>query len=218
MIYKNFQTCYLQFHLNKMRKKMCHDVESLFTNILIEDTINYIIEQIYVYKKLMAICPKLIFRRLLIKLATECTFKFNSRFLKQVDGCTMGGPLSVTFSDIHLVKMENDVVISSKPIFYLRFVDEIYSRQKLGDNVLFNQLNNYHPNIKLTIQINPSKFLDTKLTNINGAYKFNVYRKNTKLYLHHGPPKLQNAINEIQSVVIFIVQKEYHQTLTKKSL
>ena len=75
-------------------------VESLFTNISIEETINYIIDQIYVHKKLTPICSKLIFRRLLIKLATECTFKFNSRFLKQVDGCTMGGPLSITFSDI----------------------------------------------------------------------------------------------------------------------
>ena len=83
-----------------------YDVESLFTNILIEETINYIIDQIYVHKKLTPICSKLIFRRLLIKLATECTFKFNSRFLKQVDGCTMGGPLSVTFSDIYMVKME----------------------------------------------------------------------------------------------------------------
>ena len=117
----------------------------------------------------------------MIKLATECTFKFNNRFLKQVDGCTMGGPLSVTFSDIYMVKMENDVVIPSKPIFYRRFVDDIYSRRKLGDNVLFDQLNSYHPNIKLTIEVNPSKFLDTKLTNISGTCKFNVYRKNTKL-------------------------------------
>ena len=93
----------------------------------------------------------------------------------------MGGPLSVTFSDIYMVKMENDAAMLSKPIFYRRFVDDIYSRRKLGDNVLFDRLNNYNPNIKLTIEVNPSKFLDNKLTNINGAYKFNIYRKNTKL-------------------------------------
>ena len=45
---------------------------------------------------------------------------------------------------------------------------------------MFDQLNNYHPNNKLTIEVNPRKLLDTKLTNIRGAYKFNVYRKNTK--------------------------------------
>ena len=79
----------------------------------------------------------------------------------------MGGPLSVTFSDINMVKMENDVVIPSKPMFYRRSVDDIYRRWKWGDNVLFDQLNSYHPNIKLTIEVNSSKFLDTKLTNIN---------------------------------------------------
>ena len=103
-----------------------YDVESLFTNIPIEETINYIIEQIYVHKKLTPICSKPILRRVLIKLATECTFKLNSRFLKQVDDCTMGGPLSVTFSDIY--------------IFYRGFVDDICSRRKLGDNVLFDRL------------------------------------------------------------------------------
>ena len=83
-------------HLQDDEEDVSFDVESLFTNIPIEETINYITEQIYVHKKLMPICSKLIFRRLLIKLAIECTFKFNSRFLKQVDGFTMRGPLSVT--------------------------------------------------------------------------------------------------------------------------
>ena len=127
----------------------------------------------------------------------------------------MGGPLSVTFSDIYKVKMENDAVIPSNTIFYHRFVYSIYSRRKLGDNALFDQLNSY-PNIKLTIEVKAGKFLDTKIININGAYKFNVYRKNK--HLHNGPSKLQNAIKEIQSMVVFIVQKEYHQNLTKKSL
>ena len=44
---------------------------------------------------------------------------------------------------------------------------EIYSKRKIGYNVLFNRLNNYHPNMKLTIESNPSKFLDTKLTSIS---------------------------------------------------
>ena len=93
----------------------------------------------------------------------------------------MGRPQSVIFSDIYMVKMENDVVIPSKPIFYCRFVDKIYSRRKLGDNVLFDWLNSYPPNIKLTIEVNSSKLLDTKHTNINDTYKCTVYRKNTKL-------------------------------------
>ena len=59
------------------------------------ETIEYIIHQIYIEKKIPPICSKLIFKRLLIKLTTECPFQFNHQLLKQVEGCTMGGPLSV---------------------------------------------------------------------------------------------------------------------------
>ena len=62
------------------------------------------------------------------KLATECTFKFNSMTSKQVDGFHMGGPLFVTFSDIYMVKMETNVIIPSKSIFYRRSADDIYGR------------------------------------------------------------------------------------------
>ena len=99
--------CKIEYSINDTKKFPCmlssvpplqddeedvsYDAESLFINIPIQETINYIIKQIYVYKKLTPICSKLnFFRRLLIKLTTECTFKFNNRFLKQVDGCTMG--------------------------------------------------------------------------------------------------------------------------------
>ena len=119
----------------------------------------------------------------------------------------MGGPLSITFSDMYMVKMENDVVTPSKPIFYRRFVDDIYSRRKLADNVLFDRLNNYHPHIILTIEKNPSMFLDTKLTNINGAYKLTFIAK-TQNYFHHGPLKLQNAKKNNKK--IFSPPKEYY--------
>ena len=80
-----------------------------------------------------------------------------------------------------MVKIENDVVIPPKPIFYCIFADDINSRLKLGDNVSFDRLNNYHPNNRLTIEVKPSKFLEIKLITSNGANKFSVYWKNTKL-------------------------------------
>ena len=97
-------------------------------------------------------------------------------------------------------------------------MDGIYSRWKLGGNVLFAQLNSSQPNIKLTIEVNLSKVLDTKLTNINGNYKFNVYRKNIKGSSPWTSKTPHNTINQIQLMVVFIAQKEYYQTLTKKSL
>ena len=38
----------------------------------------------------------------------------------------------------------------------------------------------------------------------------------TPNYLHHGSPQLRSVINKMQSIAIFIVKKEYHQTSTKK--
>ena len=68
------------------------------------------------------------------------------------------------------------------PPFYKRFVDDIYSRgNKSQQDVLFEALNNFHLNIKLTLEVNPEKFLDTKiLLNNEGVVTTQVYRKENK--------------------------------------
>ena len=77
-----------------------YDVEYLFTNIPLKETIDYILEQIYVHNKLPMIRSKLIFRRLLEKITRENLFQLNSKFFKQTDGCVMGGPLSLLYYQI----------------------------------------------------------------------------------------------------------------------
>ena len=92
------------------------------------------------------------------------SIQFNQCFYKQIDGCKMGGPLSVILADIHMVRTENEVVKPMKPSFYKRFVDDVYNkRNKSQQDALFEALNNFHPNKKLTIEVNPVKFLDTKI-------------------------------------------------------
>ena len=114
-----------QTPLNPNEEYVSDDVESLFTNILVDETISYIINEIYQKKKLPQICSKTIFKRLLYKLTTEVSFQFNYKLFKQINGCTMGGPLSVTLSDIHMIRMETDVVVPIRPIFYKRYIDDI---------------------------------------------------------------------------------------------
>ena len=110
------------------------------------------------------IFSRLIFKKLLMKLAIEVTFTFNNKFCKQINGCTMGGHLSVTLSD--MVKMKIDVFRPLKPFFYSRYVNDIYNRRRKDDfDEVFHALNNYRENVKLTIEISPSKFLDTQLIN-----------------------------------------------------
>ena len=95
----------------------------------------------------------------------------------------MGGPLSVVLSNIFMVKLENEVIVPLTPKLFKRFVDDIISRRfKDRPDLIFQQLNSYHHKIKMTVEISPTKFLDTKLVySDNGSITTEVYRKPTKL-------------------------------------
>ena len=54
----------LILHLQDDEEDVPNDGESLFTHIPIEETINYLIKQFYIQKRLTPICSKLIFRKL----------------------------------------------------------------------------------------------------------------------------------------------------------
>ena len=171
--------------LNNDEQYVSYDVDCLFTNILLKETIDYILEEIYVNGKMKPICSKLIFRRLLYKLTTECKFEVNTKFFKQIDGCSMGGPLSVTLSDFHMTRTENDVVKPEKPLFYRRFVDDIINRRKKNEHhIIFEKLNTDHPKINLTIEVNPCKFVDIKIINNKGNITTEDFRKTSKLTVH----------------------------------
>lgn len=75
----------------------------------------------------------------------------------------MGGPLSVTFANI-LTKLENEIVRPTESIVYKRFVDDVINRRVMNQpDRLFNLMNNYHQNIRFTVEVNPAKFLSSHL-------------------------------------------------------
>ena len=68
--------------LEPTEEYVSYDVESLFTNVPVRETIDYIIDQIYNKNKLNPIATKLVFKGLLLKLATESIFIFNNQFYR----------------------------------------------------------------------------------------------------------------------------------------
>ena len=132
-----------------------------------------LLEEIYNYNKLPHICSKLIFKRLVL-LLTKNTYIFQSQSYKQTDGCTMGGPLSETFSNIYLTKLEKYQVKPLKSKFYRRFVHDGISRRPKNTQELFEKLNNYPEKIKFTTETNPKKFLDTRYLSENNIIKTEV--------------------------------------------
>ena len=178
-------------------------MDFLFTSIPLGETIDFIVDESYVRKKLEPFCKKLVFKKSLNKLCKGCTFLADGRLIRQVDGCPMGGPISVVLSNIFCVKMEFDVVKPLKPKLYKRYVDDIYSKRiKNQPDKLFEKLNNYHPNIKLTIGANPSKFLDNEIMIKNGIIETSFAVKESKIpnYWSSQSPK---SIKEMQFQEIY---------------
>ena len=73
----------------------------------------------------------------------------------------------------------------SKPLFYKRYVNNTFVKRKKNDtDELYNALNLYHQNIKLTLELDPTKFLDTEIIRSNGRITTQVYNKMKKLSVH----------------------------------
>ena len=68
-----------------------YDVEALFTSIPIDETIDFIIKEIYEKEVIKPLCKRLIFKRLLKRLTSGCTFSANGSLIRQLDGCPIGG-------------------------------------------------------------------------------------------------------------------------------
>ena len=65
MTHNPLHPCKNQTPLNPNEEYVSYDVETLFTNIPVNETINYTISEVYQKNKLPQICCKTIFKRLL---------------------------------------------------------------------------------------------------------------------------------------------------------
>ena len=117
--------------LNKDVEYVSYNADYLYINIPVQESIDSIIHQIYTKTKLLHNCSQIIFRRLSLEVTTECSFQLKKKLYKQTKGCSMGGPLSVTLTDIHMIRTKNDVVKPLKQMFYKRYIDDIYSRREI---------------------------------------------------------------------------------------
>ena len=122
---------------------------------------------------------------MLLKLTKKWVFSVNNRLIKLIDGCLVGSLISVV-SNIYVSKMKENIVTPMKPHFYKRYVGDAYIRRKKNKpGSLFEKLNSYHPNIKLTIEKYPTKFLeDTEIIRRGCEIEAKVYNRSKKLPVH----------------------------------
>jgi hypothetical protein len=110
------------------------DVESLFTNIPIEET-------------LMLLKDKFNLDNAHLKLARLCLgstyFCFNGKMYEQTEGAAMGSPLSPLTANIFMQNFEETFVMkpNKKPTMWLRYVDDCLIIWKHGKDELKTFLN-----------------------------------------------------------------------------
>ena len=165
----SFPDIFRENPLNSNEEYASYNMDLILTSIPVDIALDFISDGIYVRKKLEPRCKKSVFKKLLNKLCKGCTFLADGRLIRQVDGCPMVGPISVVYSNIFCVKMEFDVIKPLKPkvlqtLYWWYFSKRIENQPEKP----FEKLNNYHPNIKLTIAVNLSKFLDKENMIKNG--------------------------------------------------
>ena len=164
-----------------------YDVTSLFTNILLQETIDIAINLIFNHNPNLNITKKEL-KKLFLFATSQTNFIFNGKFYNQIDGVAMGSPLAPVlannFMGFYESKWLNDYN-HNKPKFYLRYVNDIlaaFDKEQDSWN-FFNFLNKRHPNNKFTIekQINHSiAFLDVFISDTNNEnLTLPTYRKLT---------------------------------------
>ena len=78
------------------------DVESLFTNIPLQETIDLCVDLLFNDKPNIDGFTKTDFHELLTVTLSESLILFNNEYYKQIDGVAMGSPLGPTFANIFL--------------------------------------------------------------------------------------------------------------------
>ena len=164
-----------------------YDVVSLFTNIPLKETLEIVCDYVYKSSNHPAF-SKTTFKKLL-EFATGGYFLYKGKIYCQIDGVTMGSPLGPTLANFFLAHYEKKFMsenLESKPLLYLRYVDDIFCVFKDKENIqkFLNFLNNIHPNLKFTFEVGEEflPFLDTKIelpNNINENINCKIYRKPT---------------------------------------
>src|SRR5215469_2494160 len=169
------------------------DIQNLFTNIPIQETINIIVNSLFTTPTtIIHELNKTQFHKLLTATVSNSPFLYNNTLYTQLDGMPMGNPLGPTFANIflsfHETKWLDNCPIHFKPIFYRRYIDDLLIIFKEQSHTLpfLNYLNSQHPNIKFTTEHENNgtlPFLDILITHNASSFSTSVYRKPTNTLL-----------------------------------
>ena len=131
------------------------DVSSLFTNVPIEDTLDFLKNYLQSHTEDMPFNSDVLLK--LIDLCTNnCYFSCNGNFFRQKRGLLMGSFISPVLSNIYMEFFERYLLpsIVNFELVWLRYVDDVFA--VLNDDIdldhFLTSLNRISPSIKFTIE------------------------------------------------------------------
>ena len=132
------------------------DVESLFTNIPLKETINNCVNDLHNKNLYNGKLNKKELFQLLETATSESSFIFDFLLYKQIDGVAMGSPLGPTLANAFLCHYEKEWLENCpsffKPVVYKRYVDDICVLFTSKDHLQFflDYMNKQHKCIRFT--------------------------------------------------------------------
>ena len=183
------------------------DVESLFTNIPLQETINIAVELIFKNNPNFSI-KKTDLKKMFSLATAESHFLFNGNIYDQINGVAMGSPLAPVLANLFLGFHEESWLSNynnSDVLLYRRYVDDTFCvfNNEQDAMLFFDFINSRHPNITLTFekQVNSKlSFLDVLIDNSSHTCIFlcfsqkDLHRSLNQLLFFYSNP-LQNWLN-----------------------
>ena len=162
------------------------DIESLFKNIPLDETINICVNNVFGNKKIIKGLLKKDFKQLLTLSVKSSCFVFNYVYYQQVDGVAIGSPIGPTLANLFLINYESkwlkDCPVQFALKYYRRYVNDIFLLFKAMDHVqkFFRYMNSRHPKIKFTFKEendNKISFLGILITRTENKFTTSIFRK-----------------------------------------
>ena len=162
------------------------DVKSLFTNIPLEETINISCDSLFSNEAKINNFNRNDFEKLFRMALQNNFFNFDGKIYKQTDEVAMGSPLGPSLANAFLCFHEqiwlNDCPEDLKPVYYRRYVDDIFALFRSLDHLekFTNYLNSKHKNIKFTYEKesnNSLPVLNILISRSKNGFKTSVYHK-----------------------------------------
>ena len=103
-------------------------MESLFTNVPLQRTINIILDRVYNNKLIATQLKKRTLKKLIKNTCSKTVFSANNKLYQQIDGVSMGSSLGPLLANIIMTEMEKTIIkkfIDDKILlFYVCYVND----------------------------------------------------------------------------------------------